>query len=290
MSQVEREQRREERRVTLNLLRNLTKREISAQYKRTFLGRIWSLINPLAQIAVYSVVFGLLIQIPVAPGTNSGISFFPIWIGVGVIAWGAISNSISAGMGSMLGNAGLLTKVYFPRSVLPISAVMSSIFTFGTELLVLLAIMVVVSIAVVGGPMVLLYAPLLLLLLALTFAFTLGIAMLLSVASIYFRDIVHLWSIVSQVWMYASGVMFSVQLVRDAEERLLRDYDLQLPLVALFQLNPAERFLTAYRNILYDFAVPSWDVWLTLVLWSIGSLVVGKLVFDRLARNIVEEI
>jgi ABC-2 type transport system permease protein len=290
MSQVEREQRREERRVTLNLLRNLTKREISAQYKRTALGRIWSLINPLAQIAVYSVVFGLLIQIPVAPGTNSGLEIFPIWIGVGVIAWGAISNSISAGMGSMLGNAGLLTKVYFPRSVLPISAVLSSIFTFATELLVLLAIMVGVGIVVAGGPMVLLYAPLLIPLLLLTFAFVLGIAMLLSVASIYFRDIVHLWSIVSQVWMYASGVMFSVQLVQGAEERLFNEFGLRLPLVTLFQLNPAERFLAAYRNILYDFAVPSWDVWVALLLWSVGSLVVGKLAFDRLARNIVEEI
>lgn len=285
MSHLEREQRSEERRVTLNLLRNLTKREISAQYKRTALGRIWSLINPLAQIAIYSIVFGLLIQIPVAPGTNSGLEFFPIWIGVGVIAWGAISNSISAGMGSMLGNAGLLTKVYFPRSVLPVSAVTSSIFTFGTELLVLLAIMVFV-----GGPVVLLYAPLLIPLLLLTFSFVLGIAMLLSVASIYFRDIVHLWSVVSQVWMYASGVMFSVQLVQGAQERLLNEFGVNLPLVTLFQLNPAERFLTAYRNILYDFAVPAWDVWLTLVIWSIGSLVVGKLVFDRLARNIVEEI
>ena len=290
MSQVEREQRREERRVTLNLLRNLTKREISAQYKRTALGRIWSLINPLAQIAVYSIVFGLLIQIPVAPGSNSGLELFPIWIGVGVIAWGAISNSISAGMGSMLGNAGLLTKVYFPRSVLPISAVLSSIFTFATELLVLLTIMVAVGWWFVGGPMVLLYAPLLIPLLLLTMAFVLGIAMLLSVASIYFRDIVHLWSIVSQVWMYASSVMFSVQLVRDAQQRIAEDYGLELPLVTLFQLNPAERFLTAYRNILYDFAVPSWDVWVALVLWSVGSLVVGKLVFDRLARNIVEEI
>lgn len=285
MSQLEREDRRAERRVTLNLLRNLTRREISAQYKRTMLGRIWSLINPLAQIVVYSVVFGLLIQIPVARGINSGLEVFPVWIGVGVIAWGFMSNAISMGMGSMLNNAGLLTKVYFPRSVLPISSVLSSTFTYGTELLVLLAIMVFV-----GGPLVLLYAPLLVPLVVLSFAFVLGITMLLSVASIYFRDLVHLWSIISQVWMYASGVMFSVEIVRGAQERLLNTYGLDLPLVTLFQLNPAERFLTAYRNILYDFTVPSWDTWLTLLLWSAGSLIVGKLVFDRLARNIVEEI
>jgi ABC-2 type transport system permease protein len=285
MSQPARDARPSERAVTFNLLRNLTLREIRAQYKRTMLGRIWSLINPLAQIAVYSIVFGLLIQIPVAPGTNSGLELFPIWIGVGVIAWGYISGAISAGMGSMLGNAGLLTKVYFPRSVLPVSAVLSSTFTFGTELLVLLAVM-----AVVGGPVVLLYAPLLIPLVVLTLAFVLGIAMLLSVASIYFRDVQHLWSIFSQIWMYASGVMFSVELVRGAQERLAVEQGVDLPLVTIFQLNPAERFLEAYRNILYDFAVPSWDIWLALLCWSLGSLLVGKLVFDRLARNIVEEI
>lgn len=284
MSESERAQRREERRTTLNLLRNLTKREISAQYKRTVLGRVWSLINPLAQIAVYSLVFGLLFQLPVDPGTNSGLEVFPLWIGVGVIVWGFVSGSIAAGMNAMLDNAGLLTKVYFPRSVLPVSSVLSSTFNFGIELLVLLAVM-----TLVGGPMVLLYAPLLIPLLILTFAFVLGIAMVLSVASIYFRDLRHLWSIFSQVWMYASGVLFSVKLVREREEALAAD-GVHVPLVAIFQANPAERFIEAYRNILYDFAVPSWDIWLTLVIWSAASLVVGKLVFDRLARNIVEEI
>ncbi|MDR7235058.1 ABC transporter permease [Agrococcus sediminis] len=284
MSQVERESRREERRVTLNLMRNLTLREIRAQYKRTFLGRVWSLINPLAQIAVYSIVFGLLFQLPVAPGTNSGLEVFPLWIGVGVIVWGFISGSVAAGMNSMLDNAGLLTKVYFPRSVLPVSSVLSSSFNFGIELLVLLAVM-----ALVGGPLVLLYAPLLVPLLVLTFAFVLGISMVLSVASIYFRDLRHLWSIFSQVWMYASGVLFSVELVRERQEAFAAD-GVDLPLVAIFQANPAERFIEAYRNILYDFAVPTWDIWVTLLIWSAASLIVGKLVFDRLARDIVEEI
>jgi len=274
-----------EREITFNLLKNLTLREIRAEYKRTALGRVWSLINPLAQIAVYSLVFGLILRVAVAPGENSGIEFFPAWIGVGVIAWGFISGSISAGMGSLMSNAGLLTKVYFPRWVLVVSTVLAKASTFATELLVLLVIMLAI-----GGPAVLLYAPLLIPLLVLTCVFALGIALLLSVASVYFRDLQHLWTILAQVWMYASGVMFSVDIVRGAQQALEEENGLSLPLVTLFQLNPAERFLSAYRDVLYDFTVPGIDVWLQLIAWSAISLIIGSLVFRRLARNIVEEI
>src|SRR5690606_30527880 len=225
--------------------KNLTLREIRAEYKRTALGRVWSLINPVAQIAVYSLVFGLILRVQVAPGENSGIEFFPAWIGVGVIVWGFISGSISAGMGSLMSNAGLLTKVYFPRWVLVVSTVLAKASTFATELLVLLVIMLVI-----GGPAVLLYAALLVPLLVLTCIFALGIGLLLSVASVYFRDLQHLWTILAQVWMYASGVMFSVDIVRGAERALEEESGLSLPLVTLFELNPAERFLSAYRDVL----------------------------------------
>jgi ABC-2 type transport system permease protein len=77
--------------------------------------------------------------------------------------------------------------------------------------------------------------------------------------------------------------------VRERQEAFAAD-GVDLPLVAIFQANPAERFIEAYRNILYDFAVPTWDIWVTLLIWSAASLIVGKLVFDRLARDIVEEI
>ncbi|SDH81733.1 ABC transporter permease [Agrococcus jejuensis] len=280
-----RQERAAERAVTLNLLKNLTLREIRSQYKRTALGRIWSLINPLAQIAIFSLVFGFLFQIPAPVGTNSGLEIFPVWIGIGVITWGFVSGAISAGMGSLVDNAGLLTKVYFPRSVLVTSTILSSAFTYATELLVLVA--VVVS---VGGPQVLLYVLLLVPLLALTVCFVLGIALLLSVASVYFRDLRHLWGIFTQVWMYGSGVMFPVALVRQAEERIATEQGLSIPLVTIFEANPAERFLSAYRNVLYDFQVPPLDTWITIILWAAIALVGGMLVFRRLARDIVEEI
>lgn len=276
-------------RVTLNLLSNLTLREIRSEYKRTVLGRVWSLINPLAQIAVFSVVFGLIFQVTAEPGTNSGVDFFPIWIGVGVITWTYISGCIRAGMNALLSNAGLLQKVALPRWVLVLSKILSLTFTFLIELLVLALIM-----AALGGWRIVLTLPLIVPLLLITAAFVLGISLMLSVATVYFRDIEHLWSIVSQVWMYASGVMFPVAFVASAQERLNAAgygiFGAPIPLLAVFELNPAERLLSMYRNILYDFSAPGLGSWLYISLWAIGLLVIGFLVFNRYSRNIVEEL
>lgn len=276
-------------RNTLNLVVNLTRREVASQYKRTALGRVWSLITPLATIAVFSVIFGLVFRGSVEPGLNSGLNSFALWIGIGVICWGFISSGCSAGMHAFTSNAGLLTKVYFPRFSLVISLVASMAFNFATELLVLTIIM-----AIFGGPTVLLYIPVLLLLLVLTAIFVGGLALLLSVANVYFRDMQHLWNIVNQVWMYASGVVFPISMLASVQERAFAaGYSWggePLPLLTLFRLNPAEQFLEAYRSVLYDFAMPPGDVWLSIIAWSVVSLAAGVLVYRRHAARIVEEL
>lgn len=277
--------------VTLNLLTNLTLREIRSEYKRTVLGRVWSLVNPLAQIAVFSVVFGLIFGMEAAPGTNSGVHFFPVWIGIGVIVWGFLSGSIRAGMSGLMSNAGLLQKVALPRWVLVLSKVLALVFTFLIELAVLSIIM-----AFVGGWNLLLFLhlPILVPLLLVTTAFVLGIGLMLSVASVYFRDIEHLWTILVQVWMYASGVVFPVSLVASKQAELdaagVTIAGLPVPLLAVFELNPAQVLLSMYRNVLYDFAPPPMEDWLYVSAWAVGSLVIGALVFRRFSRNIVEEL
>lgn len=284
-----RTRRAEERASAFSLMRNLALREIRAEYKRTVLGRVWSLLNPVAQIAIFSLVFGLLLRLPVPTGTNSQIHFFPLWIGIGVITWAYVSGSISGGMSALLANQGLLTKVYFERSVLVVSSIVANTTTYLTELVVLVLIT-----ALIGGPAVLLYVPLLVPLLALTIAFVIGLSLMLSVALVYFRDLQHLWAIFTQVWMYASGVMFPVALVQQAQEQLATEGVLvggqPLPLVTIFELNPAERILAAFRNIIYDYAVPSVDTWLYIGVWSFGLLAIGALVFRRFSRNVVEEL
>ncbi|QUW18564.1 ABC transporter permease [Agrococcus sp. Marseille-Q4369] len=276
-------------RVTLNLLTNLTLREIRSEYKRTALGRLWSLVNPLAQIAVFSVVFGVILRVTAEPGTNSGVDFFPLWIGIGVISWGYISGCIRAGMNALLSNAGLLQKVALPRWVLVLSKILSLTFTFLIELLVIAVIM-----GAIGGWQILLTLPLIVPLVLVTTAFVLGIGLMLSVATVYFRDMEHLWSIVSQIWMYGSGVIFPVAFVAAAQERMdaagYSIFGASVPLLAAFQLNPAERLLSMYRNILYDFAMPSLGSWLYVSVWAAVLLGLGFLIFNRFSRNIVEEL
>jgi len=276
-------------RGAITLTWTLALREIRAQYNRTALGRLWSLVNPLVTIATYSLVFGLILAGQAPPGINSKLHFFALWIAVGLVTWTFLSSSIAAGMSALLGNSGLLTKVHFPRVVLVISAVIAKAATFLTELSVIMVI-----VAAIVGPKIFLMIPLLVVFIILLAVFCTGVALTLSIVVIWFRDIEHLWGLFSQVWMYASGVVFPVTLVASASTRLFQDgisiNGQPIPLLAVFRANPAEQFIEAFRALIYDFALPNWDTWLMTTLWACGSLTIGTLVFRAKQARIVEEL
>jgi len=265
---------------TLNLLVNLTLREIKGQYKKTVLGRLWSLLNPLANIAVYALVFGILVRAIPPVGTNSGLHSFALWIACGIIPWGFLSTGTSLGRGALVDNAGLLTKVFFPRFVLPTSTILALASTFLTELAALALFMGLAG----GGPRVLLRLPVLIPIVILNTAFVLGVSLVLSVGMVYFGDIQHIWGIFLQLWLYASGIVLPLSYVQVAQDHY------HFPFVLIFQLNPGFQFVEAYRNVLYDFAVPSLTRWLLLLLWAVVALGVGALVFRKFSARIVEEL
>jgi ABC-2 type transport system permease protein len=264
---------------TLNLLINLTLREIKGQYKKTTLGRLWSLLNPLANIAVYSLVFGILVRAAPPVGTNSGLKSFALWVACGIIPWGFLSTGTLVGRGSLSDNSGLLTKVYFPRFVLPTSTILALATTFLTELLALAIFM-----GFAGGPRVLWRLPVIIPIVILNTAFVLGLSLVLSIAMVYFGDIQHIWGIFLQLWLYASGIVLPLSYVQVAQDKY------HLPLVFIFQLNPAYQFVEAYRNVMYDFDVPSLTRWLAMLAWAVGALGIGALVFRKFSARIVEEL
>jgi ABC-2 type transport system permease protein len=269
------------RNTTLNLLVNLTLREIKGQYKKSVLGRAWSLLNPLANIAVYSLVFGILVRAEPPLGTNSGIKSFALWVACGIIPWGFLATGTSVGRGSLTDNSGLLTKVYFPRFVLPTSTILALASTFATELVALTLFMGLAG----GGPRILLRLPVLIPIVILNTAFVLGLVLVLSVGMVYFGDIQHIWGIFLQLWMYASGVVLPFSLVQSVQVT-----HPHIPIVFLFELNPAYQFVEAYRDVLYDFDVPSLTRWLVMLAWAVGALAVGSAVFRRFSPRIVEEL
>lgn len=274
---------------TWGLIRNLTKKEISAQYKRTALGNLWSLFNPLATIAIFGLIFGVIFNGQVKPGVKSGMDSFALWIAIGIIGWGFLSRSVTGTMNSLIASQSLLTKVYFPRYVLAVSGVLASVVNHLPELFVLVVVVLVAS-----GPHVLILLPLLAVAVVLVAVFALGLGLALSIALVYFRDLEHLWGIVTQVWMYASGVVFPLSMLDDVAQRAYaKGWALggePIPISTIFRFNPAETYLELYRGILYDGVVPPWNIWLVSLVWALAALGLGVAVYRKYAPLIVEEL
>ncbi len=274
---------------TRELLANLTMREVRAQFKRTALGRLWSFINPLATIAIYSVVFGYILKSPIEPGTNSGIHIFALFLATALIPWTFLSGAIVAGMGSIVNNAGLLSKVYFPRFILPVSTILAMLVTFSIELSLITVIM-----AIAGGPTVFLFLPGLIAMMALTVVFCIGIALMLSVAMVYFRDTQHFMSIFIQLWFYATPIIYAQTLIESLQNQIWAAgwtlFGQPFPLLTLYNLNPATIITGAFREMLYDFAWPGWQTWLGAAVWAAVALGIGTLVFRKFSARVVEEL
>ena len=264
-----------EMRRSRELLINLTLREVRGKYKRTALGQGWSLLNPLVQMAIFTVVFGVLIRITPEPGDPSGVDVFALWLVAGLLPWAFFSNAVTSGMGALIGNANLINKVYFPRELLVLSTVFSWNVSFGVELLVLAAVMLLFG----GSP--LLFLPVVVVAVVLLTAFALGIALVLSVANVYFRDTQHFIALFMQVWFYATPIVYPYAYVRDNASPTVE---------TLYRLNPLERFVTVFRNLFYDNRLPSLADFGYVTIAAALSLVVGFLVFRRYEGRLAEEL
>ena len=278
------EKRRTDRRGSRELLLNLTLREIRSQFKRTVLGRLWSFINPLAIIAIYSLVFGFLLRQNIPAGTHSGIKLFTVFLASALIPWNFLSGSIMGGMGGIVNNAALLSKVYFPRYIPVVATVLAAASTFLTELGVLLVV-----VAFIGGPKVLIFIPLMLLMAVLMVIFVVGVALSLSVAMVFFRDTQHFMALFIQIWLYLTPIIYSNNLIISQQNTLAAEGH-HIPLRFIWGLNPAYRFTDAFRSMLYDFDVPRWQDWVGAAIWAFGALAVGMLVFRRFSAHLVEEL
>jgi ABC-2 type transport system permease protein len=187
------------------LLGLLVRRELKARYKDSSLGFLWSLLRPLSILIVYYVAIGKFL------GAERAIPDFAIYIFTGLVVWQLFQEIVSSGTGSIVGNAGLVRKVYLPREIFPLSTVGSGLFTFGTQLVILLAAVVVAGRVPTGSR--LWYFPLSLAV-VLVFATAFGLA--LAAINVYLRDIQYLVEIGLTILFWASPVVYSWRLVHDA--------------------------------------------------------------------------
>jgi ABC-2 type transport system permease protein len=257
------------------LLANLTLRELRGKYKRTALGWGWSLLNPLAMMAMYSLVFGALLKIR-PPQGRDGLLNYPLFLLCGLLPWTFVANAVVGGMESLLANANLIKKTYFRREVLVISTVLSFLVSFTTEM----AVLAVAFLAF--GAMVLPWLPAVVLVMALLAVFVTGLALLLSVVNVYFRDARYLVGIALQLWFYATPILYPVDLVRRSS--------LPRELVTVYGANPMVGFVETVRDLLYAGRLPSLGTAGYLVAVSAAVFALGAWLFTRLEGRLAEEL
>lgn len=264
------------------LLANLTLREVRGKYKRTVLGQLWSLANPLALMLIYTFVFKFIFRGEPDVGDPSGLNVFAIWLLCGLLPWVFFSTVLNLSSGSLVANASLIQKVYFTRIVLPLSLVGATAYNWLFEMGVLVVALLI------AGAFVLPWLPVVLLVMMLLALFGAGLGLMLAVANVYFRDTQYFVSILLQMWMYLSPIVYPVSMVTKQSDTLGGLLGTSITLSDLYNLNPMVPFLEVFRNLLYDNRWPDPMQWLICAAWAFGILAVGVMVFRANEKRLAE--
>jgi lipopolysaccharide transport system permease protein len=265
------------------LLVNLTQREVSGKYRRTALGQLWSLANPIAAIIIYTFVFSVIFQLQAPIGEQSGLSYYALFLVCGLLPWLFFNRVLSQGVDSIVDNAGLVQKVYFPRLVLPLSLMGASFVTWLFEMGVLVA-----ALLIVGAWGLLPLLPLVLASMVLLALFAGGFAMVLAIANVYFRDMSYLISLVLQFWFYLTPILYPMTLVANQSEKIGGLLGTPVTLLDLYRLNPMEPFVAIFRSLLYDNVIPGAQPIITACVWTVVFLVAGYVLFWRKEKMLAE--
>lgn len=241
----------------------LTWRDIKVRYKQTVLGAAWAIIQPLLNMVVLSIIFGKFANMP-----TDGIPR-PIFIYSALLPWGLFSKALSDTGRSMLSNRGMITKVYFPRLIIPLASVLSGLVDFLIQFVILIAMMVYYKFyptpAIVTLPFFLL--------LALTTA--LGVGLWLSALNVLYRDVGYIIPYMTQLWLLLTPVAYSISVVPE-QWRLL------------YSLNPMVGVVEGFRWALLGTAPPPWPLLAISTLISLTLLISGMFFFRRMERTFAD--
>lgn len=232
--------------------------ELQAQHRNTVLGGLWHVLNPLLQVAVYYVVFGLILDI--SRGHDNFIGFLTI----GVFVFHFTSKSVTAGAKAITSNEGLIRAIMFPRAILPLSVVFSEFAAFGYALLTMFGVVLVTGEAITWTW--LLIAPIILLQLT----FNVGAALIVARLSDHFRDVQQVLPFLLRLWLYLSGVLWPTQY-------FIEDYP---NWTWALNFNPAYVYITLVREALLEGPPrPLGELWISAGLWAVAALVLGFVFF-----------
>ena len=226
------------------LLGNLVRKELKVKYKNSVLGFMWTLLNPMLYLVVFSVVFQEVLRVTVP--------YYAIFFLSGLLAWNFFSTAVSAGTGSIVGNAQLVQKVWFPREILPLASIGAAMVHFFLQLIVLAGAMALFQ----RAPNVA-YVPTLLLAMVILLVLCAALAIALSAVNVYLRDTQHLLELVLLAWFWLSAIVYPYITVSDRlgpQREWLASLNPMIPIITTFQktlYNPTAPFAW-YTNLAQD--------------------------------------
>ncbi|WP_312635392.1 ABC transporter permease [Oscillibacter sp.] len=237
-----------------DLLFQLVSKDIKTKYRRSMLGYLWSVLNPLMMMMILTVVFSTIFR--------NDIPNFPVYFLTGQLIFNAFSEATNTAMSSVISNSALIKKVYFPKYILPVSKSGSAFVNFVLSLMALVVVLALTKTRITWA-ILLLPLPLLYLLLIST-----GVGLFLSALAVRFRDVVHLYSVVLTALMYLTPIFYPITILPDAARQIV-------------SFNPIFHILEMFRCMVMYGTVPSLKANLVCIGFSIIALCVGMLTFQK---------
>ena len=259
-------------RSSRELLTHLTLRELRSKYKRSFLGWAWSLLNPLATMAVYTIVFRLFFRAQPDRGVN-GLDVYSLFLMCALLPWTFFSISVMGSIGSLVGNASLIQKTYFERKLLPAANVLANLVSHAIEM----AMLTVVLLGF-GDWQAVAFLPMTAVLMVVMAVFAFGMGLAVSALNVYFRDVEHFMAIFLLIWIYLTPVIYPLNL--GGVQKYL----------TILKINPMTEMTECFRAVLYYGRFPTLTQFGYFAGASLVMLAIGWTVFSRLQDRMAEEL
>lgn len=245
------------------LLKTSIKKDVRAKYKNSFLGVLWSFLNPLLQITVYAVIFQMIL--------SSTKEHYAIFLCCGLIPWTFFSSAISRSAFTFIENGNIIKKVYFPREIIPISVVTSEAVNF------LISTIIIIGFVVFGGVGLSKYIIFYPVVLLAQYLIILAISLIISSVCVYFRDLQHFIGIALQLLFYSVPIVYSSDNIPENFQWILK-------------YNPMAYIIDAYRDIFYNQTIIDIKDILVIILIGIIGCIVGYGIFNRLQKGFAEQL
>ncbi len=250
------------------LLIQMTLREIKSRYKQSIMGYFWVILNPFFQILIMSFVFSTIIRIPT--NANANIPYI-VFLYVALLPWTLFASSLSSATNSIVNNSSLITKVYFPRTILPISAIFSKVIDFFFASIVLVILMLIYQVPI--NLNIIWIIPIFIV----QQIFTLALCLILSATNLIYRDIQYLLTLILSLWFYLTPIVYPTDIAPDKYK-------------FIFKLNPMSVIINAYRQAILSGKVPNLASLLVAIFISILTLFLGFLYFKKQEKTFADNV